>query len=123
MEEKANSLRQELEDTKGQEKVWAAKIEALRKKTWENTKELEEEEEVEKEGMEVEKETEEMEVEKEKETDPLKRVIPDVSDERLAQVDKARVERNIIRLEAERENLKRNVNLSTIAEWACGRER
>ena len=68
--------------------------------------------------MEVEKETEEMEVEKEKETDPLKRVIPDVSDERLAQVDKARVERNIIRLEAERENLKRNVNLSTIAEWA-----
>ena len=70
--------------------------------------------EVEKEGMEVEKETEEMEVE----TDPLKRVIPDVSDERLAQVDKARVERNIIRLEAERENLKRNVNLSTIAEWA-----
>ena len=50
-------------------------------------------------------------------------MIPDVSDERLAQVDKARVERNIIRLEAERENLKRNVNLSTIAEWACGRER
>ena len=45
-------------------------------------------------------------------------MIPDVSDERLAQVDKARVERNIIRLEAERENLKRNVNLSTIAEWA-----
>ena len=132
LEEKASSLQQDLEETKAQEKVWVAKIETLRKKTWENTKELEEEEEekemeMEKEKeeeMEVEKE-EEMEVEKEKEMEvekeemnPLKRVIPDVSDERLAQVDKSRVERNIIRLQAECENLKRNVNLSTIAEWA-----
>ena len=49
-------------------------------------------------------------------TDPAYRIIPDVSKERLASVDKARIERNIMRLEAEKDNLKKNVNLSAISE-------
>ena len=105
LEEKETALKQELEAAEAQGKVWMEKLEALRKKTWENTKELEEEDE-------KEEKEEAMEVEE----DPYKRVIPDAEEEQLAQVDKARIERNIIRLEAERENLKKNVNLSTIAE-------
>ena len=105
LEEKETALKQELEAAEAQGKVWMEKLEALRKKTWENTKELEEEDE-------KEEKEEAMEVEE----DPYKRVIPDAEEEQLAQVDKARIERNIIRLEAERENQKKNVNLSTIAE-------
>ena len=101
LEEKETSLKQELEAVEAQGKVWVEKLEALRKKTWENTKELEEEEK--EDAMEVEE-------------DPYRRVIPDAEEERLAQVDKARIERNIMRLEAERENLKKNVILSTIAD-------
>ena len=70
-------------------------------------------------GMEVENETETekgMEVETVPETDPTLRIIPDFPTEELEEVDNARVERNILRLEAEKENLKRNVNLNAISE-------
>ena len=49
-------------------------------------------------------------------SDPAYRIIPDVSRERLASIDKTRIERNILRLEAEKDNLKKNVNLSAISE-------
>ena len=70
-------------------------------------------------GMEVENENEDdkgMEVEKATETDPTLRIIPDFPTEELEEIDKARIERNILRLEAEKENLKRNVNLNAISE-------
>ena len=67
--------------------------------------------------MEIEDRVEESPLTHQPTNDPGYRIIPDVSEERLATVDKARVERNIIRLEAEKDNLKKNVNLGAIAEY------
>ena len=66
--------------------------------------------------MEVEGRIEESPLTHHPTNDPGYRIIPDVPEDRLATVDKARVERNIIRLEAEKDNLKKNVNLGAIAE-------
>lgn len=44
------------------------------------------------------------------------RILPEVSEEELRGSEKGKVERSILRLEAERESLRKNVNLSAIAE-------
>ena len=134
LEECCAGLAKQLEELEKQREIWVKKIETLRKKTWENTRELDdqddpvlaeghmeeesqenEEEESRENGMEEEHRENGMEEETLR-SDPAYRIIRDVSSERLASIDKTRIERNILRLEAEKDNLKKNVNLSAISE-------
>lgn len=141
VEEKSAGLAKQLEELSNQRDIWIKKIDTLRKRTWENTRELDGDEEIagsstssplpSPDAMEVEEENGEDQGDMEVETEPTEaqqtaqrsaqdpgyRIIPDVPEERLASLDKARIERNIIRLEAEKDNLKKNVNLSAIAEY------
>lgn len=110
MKSKSTELATQMEQYKTEKENWVNKLNALRKKTWENTKELDEPE------PEPESSQQENAMEVEKEDEGL-RIIPDVSVDELETLDKARVERNILRLEAEKDNLKKNVNLSAIAEF------
>lgn len=128
LEERCAGLAKQLEELQKQREIWVKKIGTLRKKTWENTRELDDqedpvlaenimEEESQEEDEEIQKEPQDGAMEEEPGvTDPAYRIIPDVSAERLASIDKSRVERNILRLEAEKDNLKKNVNLSAISE-------
>lgn len=143
LKKKKEELSIQMKQLKDEKESWVTKLQALRKKTWENTRELDEEpEESEEKPVELEKPANQenpnettdapkttdgsseplntpvdtdnrMEIEEE---DPLIRIIPDFSIEDIESVDKARVERNILRLEAEKDNMKKNVNLSAIAE-------
>ena len=133
LEERCAGLAKQLEELQKQREIWMEKIETLRKKTWENTRELDDQddpvlaegnmqEEPQENGEEdsqengMEEEHRENGMEETLRTDPAYRIIPDVSRERLASIDKTRIERNILRLEAEKDNLKKNVNLSAISE-------
>lgn len=146
LKKKKEELSIQMKQLTDEKESWVTKLQALRKKTWENTRELDEEPEESEEKpvqpVEPEKPTNQenpnettegpkttdgsseplntpvdtdnrMEIEEE---DPLIRIIPDFSIEDIESVDKARVERNILRLEAEKDNMKKNVNLSAIAE-------
>lgn len=133
LKKKKEELTIQMKQLKDEKESWVTKLQSLRKKTWENTRELDEEPEEPEEkhvepaesdnptnqensnesaGAPVDTENG-MEIEEE---NPLIRIIPDFSVEELESVDKARVERNILRLEAEKDNMKKNVNLSAIAE-------
>ena len=103
LEGKLSELSSQLSELQNRREIWQSKLEQLREKTWENTRELEEP-------------SEEMAAE---ETANRLRILPEVSEEELRGSDKGKVERSILRLEAERESLRKNVNLSAIAEWVC----
>lgn len=115
-QEQKTQLEKQLEVLREQTAIWTSKIATLRKKTWENTKELDEPSDEtpvgESESMEVEGETEGSDA-----SSAMLRIIPNVSDEELSSVDKSRVERSILRLENERDHLKKTVNLGAIAEF------
>ena len=121
-EEKKVQFEKQLGVLNEQTAIWTSKIAALRKKTWENTKELDEEPEAneanEANDAENDAEKDAMDVEPSRDIESeMLRIIPNVSEDELQSVDKARVERSILRLESERDHLKKTVNLGAIAEF------
>lgn len=120
-EEKKAQFEKQLGILNEQTAIWTSKIATLRKKTWENTKELDEFNESNESNETPESnvgENDAMDVEPSRDIESeMLRIIPNVSEEELQSVDKARVERSILRLESERDHLKKTVNLGAIAEF------
>ena len=106
LEEKLSQSQKRAKELQEQIEVWNSKMSTLRKKTWENTRELDDEDETPIEDISQE----------ERET-ALLRIIPVVSDDELAAVERGRVERCLLRLEGEKERLRKTVNLGAIREF------
>ena len=98
---KMKELEGNVTELQNRREIWQSKLADLRERTWENTRELENPSEFPTEGD---------------ETANRLRILPEVSEEELRGSEKGKVERSILRLEAERESLRKNVNLSAIAE-------
>ena len=101
LEGNVTELEGKLTELQNRREIWQSKLADLRERTWENTRELEDPSEFPTEGD---------------ETANRLRILPEVSEEELRGSEKGKVERSILRLEAERESLRKNVNLSAIAE-------
>lgn len=102
LEGNVTELEGKLTELQNRREIWQSKLADLRERTWENTRELEDPSEFPTEGD---------------ETANRLRILPEVSEDELRGSEKGKVERSILRLEAERESLRKNVNLSAIAEW------